>query len=423
MSLLSENDKLDYFHTPQPPKRSIQLNMQQANTSLLSLGSDLSSPRPISRFPSGGSETIKVEGCRSPSPYSPFLRHFNFIDTLQIPDGRSNSSGSSPSLMSSTSSISIRPKLPPLFLDDSSVSSSGISRDKICAPSGEEFNKAELNCPLIFINQPMCVPKFPFCEEFDGINMRRTKTISESIVALIEAQLELNDEIPLDVVYRSSVYFDRIGEIRDIIKFSTEQTTCEGYSTPLEYLSQELDNDPSTIPTANPPSLVGDSLSLKDSTAETRSNITKKSLFPFPDFSSEGEDENVDVGSVDLKVKYLLDKETIQVTIIKAEDVFDPDKLEKQINPFIKVSIYQQNKRKKRTKVVRKCRNPVFQEVFKLDDVVHKWLHVTCLLVQLYHKKRFGSRCLGGCLVWLDDLDLVDNNEDFVTEILRTSLY
>ena len=391
-------------------------------TRLMSMDQDSFITRPnVRELSSCGQDVLRVTSVSHPWNDSPTFRHFTFSDTLPIPDFRSNSSGSTHSLMSSISPMSVRHALP--SQDGNTKCGNVFSRNTIT----KDDSRSEITCPFIFVNQNTVVPKLPFCEEFDGVNMKKTSTISESIMALLATQHKEStinvlplDPNELDVGYRSSVYFDRLREIYDIIESTTELgANSEVASTPVHLWS--LPSLESLAPQLNPTPVEDEFESLTETTLEEPP--PKKLSCAFADFNLDSESENVDVGSVDLKIRYLLEKETIRVTVIKAEDVFDPNKPERHINPFIKLSIYQQNKRKKRTSVVRKSKNPVFQEVFQLDDVVEKWLHVTCLLVQLYHKKRIGSRYLGGALIWLDDLDLMDKNEELVTEIFRTSLY
>lgn len=412
MSFLSVDEK---HWSLQSPQSNRDMPIWQ-RIRLMSFDSDCSSSRHCHQAAPDTLRTAHVTSRRSSSSCTPVLLSRG---RQQIPDGRSQSCGSTPSLLSAFSSVSTRNTH--LLLDAGSQdlpdSGSGISSNRHLSRTDDK------SCPFIFLNQSLVVPKLPFCEEFDGVNVRRTATISESITALIASEqkeekvLFPTESFELDVGYRSSVYFDRLREIHDIIESTTDTVFSDAPCTPVSVASQ----------TGSSPHLVFQQISFdvesKQSKENSENRSSKKETCAFAEFISDGTNENVEVGSVDLKIKYILSRETILVTIIKAEDVFDPDKLEKQINPFIKLSIYQQNRRKKRTGVVRRSRNPVFQETFHLEDVVEKWLHVTCLLVQLYHKKRFGSRCLGETLIWLDDLDLMDENEEFVTEIFRTALY
>lgn len=413
MSFLSVDEKQWSLHSPQS-NRDMPIWQR---IRLMSFDSDCSSSRHGHHGAPDILRTTRVTSRSSSSSCTPVLLT---RQRQRVPDGRSQSSGSTPSLLSAFSSVSTRNTH--LLLDAGSQdlpdSGSGISSNRHLNRGDE--HKTDKSCPFIFLNQSLVVPKLPFCEEFDGVNMRQTTTISESIAALIASEQKVvfpTESFELDVGYRSSVYFDRLREIHDIIESTTEPVFSDAPCTPVSATSQ----------TGSSPHLVFQQNSFdvesKQSKENSENRSNKKETCAFAEFISDGTSENVEVGSVDLKMKYILSRETILVTIIKAEDVFDPDKLEKQINPFIKLSVYQQNRRKKRTGVVRKSRNPVFQETFHLEDVVEKWLHVTCLLVQLYHKKRFGSRCLGETLIWLDDLDLMDENEEFVTEIFRTALY
>ena len=128
-----------------------------------------------------------------------------------------------------------------------------------------------------------------------------------------------------------------------------------------------------------------------------------------------------DVGTIDLNIKYDVSLGQLQVHILEAEDIRDPSCEERLMDTFVKVSICKRrNESKQRTHVVRKSRDPVFDHVLNIDGVQEAWLHLTCLRVQLFEKKRFRKHCIGECLIWLDDLDLLCKTEVKLTENLRS---
>jgi hypothetical protein len=79
--------------------------------------------------------------------------------------------------------------------------------------------------------------------------------------------------------------------------------------------------------------------------------------------------------------------------------------------------MYQRTGDKKlKTKISKRCRDPIFNQVFQINNVIEKWLHVQCLHVELYWKKRFGKVRIGEAFIWLDDYDIVSRDSISITE-------
>ena len=253
-------------------------------------------------------------------------------------------------------------------------------------------------------------PSLPFCEAYDGVNMRKTKTISDSIIQLLDSRWE-KGETEIRKKYSSkaivandmaSDYFCRMQEFNDMKENSKEWRSDDIFYFDGETYAENLGEIDQSL------------MRSKRSLFASKYKITK---VPSKEYLSLIEDRGIEEASVDLKIRYDLKTESIQVTIFKVEDVTNLKDNNKRIRCFVQLSMYRgSGDRKQKTKTSKRCRDPVFNQTFKIGNIMKKWLHVECLHVQLFWKKRFGNVRIGEAFVWLDDFDISDKDGVSITE-------
>lgn len=387
---------------------------------------------PVRRKSPSGSSMDTLSPGTSPGMTPLFEKMFNFHElgtpTLKVPrffrksttDSVSSSSLASGNSAGSSSSSLMKEKSDPvLFL-------------------GYDPKAAGMPCPAILRRSRENITFYPFCEEYDGFSRRKTKTISESIKAL---QNEQNIQIqsvesvsPVeDATHKSTAYFDRLKDLRYILQQTTSDavnnepavhpTPCSPLLTPKASQDELVQEDVEKA-TVERTESAKSSFRLQ-TTLQRASARSSKVASIRTEFSNDTSDcaENNYVGSVDLKVNYDYSLKSLCVTVIKADDVSDPQNINSIINPFVKLVIYPSENKKCRTRIISRSRHPFFNETFNFGEIAERSLSGMSLLLQLYHKKHVGSKRLGETLVWLDDIDLSDGNIAYVTEMFRMHLY
>ncbi|KAH3884955.1 hypothetical protein DPMN_008941 [Dreissena polymorpha] len=307
-------------------------------------------------------------------------------------------------------------QIPSFFMQSTSRSSASLSCASSCMYASTDVLKAiAAKTPAIKAADEAAqslLPKirhdgiqhYPFCEEYDGVSVRKTKTISESIQAILSEQTSSGgakgkSDMPSGMS-REFLNMDR--GMRRII----ESKVKGGASACFQIGPDKV------------------CAGIEDIALENKGSLYSSRISVQTDFSSvyaKDEQNGIYVGSVDVKIRYEFSRQSLLVTIIKAEDVFDKSYYDFIINPFVKLGIcyrsqYMENKK---TRTVYRRRNPVFNEEMIIKDIAFRDLSVSQLLLQLYHKKRTGSKLLGQAYIWLDDINLTDGTEACVSQMFR----
>lgn len=253
------------------------------------------------------------------------------------------------------------------------------------------------------------IPRLPFCEGYDGVNMRKTKTISESITQILEIRRR-NDT---DTKDRFSSNLCDINCKPPTIEFM--QLTYSLNETSEEISSSDLEDDAiSPFGTHLCP--------FRRSLKQLKQNILddkfiKVGNFPPIENYDLTRDRGFEEATVDLEIKYNMDMETLEVTVLRVEDVSDLRDCNRLINSFVKVRMCQQKEsQKQKTKTAKHCRDPKFNHTFQFRNITPEWFHIECIHLRLFQKKRFRKVCIGEVYIWTDDLNLMGEDSVCITE-------
>ena len=259
-------------------------------------------------------------------------------------------------------------------------------------------------------------PRLPFCEAYDGINFRRTKTISESIQDLLQqkslsAGCLVNDDERSTYTERQSVseeVLDRKSRAR--VNDDKRSTYTERQSVSEEVLDRKsrarVNDDLKTYQAEKK----REHLFVLSSTRNTT-----KVLEDRDPYLGICDDVNIK-GYIDLKLDYDPQENCLHVTTIEGKIA---KKYSTLPNTFLTVNLTENGEKRHRTKICNRSRAPVFNEMFVIEHVNKHWLHVMAVRVQLWRKKMFGSVLIGGSLIWLDDINLLAHGKMAIRLLLK----
>lgn len=137
--------------------------------------------------------------------------------------------------------------------------------------------------------------------------------------------------------------------------------------------------------------------------------------------SCAADDATVELGEVMVSMSYLPSAERLTVVVIKARNLRVVDDTRNSSDPFVKVSLVNNNKRlkKKKTSVLRNNTNPVFNEAFTFD-VGREMLKNSLIEFLVLHDSLLGSNELLGRAVVGNKPDIRTEERFFFDEVLRT---
>lgn len=121
------------------------------------------------------------------------------------------------------------------------------------------------------------------------------------------------------------------------------------------------------------------------------------------------------LGKLKFSVQYLKDKNQLQVTILKAINLFDST-LDSQLSSFVKVCLLPQRFCWQRTKAVERTQHPVYNETFVISGFSHERLASYTLLICVVYaasqwQGHYGDNVIGEIHVPL--MHLAKNTDDY----------
>ncbi|XP_063786501.1 C2 calcium-dependent domain-containing protein 4C-like [Pseudophryne corroboree] len=91
-------------------------------------------------------------------------------------------------------------------------------------------------------------------------------------------------------------------------------------------------------------------------------------------------------GSVRLSTEYCATAQRLRVRLISVEGLYHPDVDPKSINCFVTLSIIPGKQQKQRSTVIRRSRNPIFNEDFFFENLFQAQLHCHSLKIKIINK-------------------------------------
>ncbi|XP_044139289.1 C2 calcium-dependent domain-containing protein 4C-like [Bufo gargarizans] len=91
-------------------------------------------------------------------------------------------------------------------------------------------------------------------------------------------------------------------------------------------------------------------------------------------------------GSLRLSTEYCPEAQRLRVRLISVEGLYHPDTDSKTINCFVTLSITPGKQQKQRSTVIRRSRNPIFNEDFFFENVFQTQLHYRSLKIKVINK-------------------------------------
>ncbi|XP_073506879.1 C2 calcium-dependent domain-containing protein 4C-like [Phyllobates terribilis] len=134
------------------------------------------------------------------------------------------------------------------------------------------------------------------------------------------------------------------------------------------------------------------------------------SVFPMDLFYSRGRfmTENAVLlengGSLRLSTEYCPEAQRLRVRLISVEGLYHPDTDPKTINCFVTLSITPGKQQKQRSTVIRRSRNPIFNEDFFFENVFQTQLHSRSLKIKVINKMCSMKR---DCILGQSELPLL----------------
>ncbi|KAM4036005.1 C2 calcium-dependent domain-containing protein 4C-like [Anomaloglossus baeobatrachus] len=134
------------------------------------------------------------------------------------------------------------------------------------------------------------------------------------------------------------------------------------------------------------------------------------SVFPMDLFYSRGRfmTENAVLlengGSLRISTEYCPEAERLRVRLISVEGLYHPDTDPKTINCFVTLSITPGKQQKQRSTVIRRSRNPIFNEDFFFENVYQTQLHSRSLKIKVINKSCSMKR---DCILGQSELPLL----------------
>ncbi|XP_031569799.1 synaptotagmin-1-like isoform X2 [Actinia tenebrosa] len=117
----------------------------------------------------------------------------------------------------------------------------------------------------------------------------------------------------------------------------------------------------------------------------------------------------VKIGRINFTLDYSFNDNTLTIGIIKAEDIPAKD-FSGSSDPYVKIYLLPDKKKKMETKVHRRTLNPVFNETFVFKNIPYSEITNRILLMELYDFDRFSRHDLiGEARLPLIDVDLASS--------------
>ncbi|XP_069621701.1 C2 calcium-dependent domain-containing protein 4C-like [Ranitomeya imitator] len=110
-------------------------------------------------------------------------------------------------------------------------------------------------------------------------------------------------------------------------------------------------------------------------------------------------------GSLRLSTEYCPDAQRLRVRLINVEGLYHPDTDPKTINCFVTLSITPGKQQKQRSTVIRRSRNPIFNEDFFFENVFQTQLHSRSLKIKVINKMCSMKR---DCILGQSELPLLN---------------
>lgn len=271
------------------------------------------------------------------------------------------------------------------FSDRNSVSSARTDLTDLSIPNSRRQKRLEKEV----------VKEFPFCAEYDGYTSRRTKTISESIQAILEERK--NQE---EIVLRQEI----------------ERQVTNILTMRMLYKSQIQGNDDETADDMQ-------NYNFTDKSPGNEINMQENEVIEADtDNLTEFSEDWVSGPYLNITIEHSEPRNDLKVTISSIENLFSLTDAWKHQKVYVTASLVPRDEVRKQKTKARKGNDMVeFQ-----DDLYFRNLksHVVYYSIRfkVYHKTNnmltcCRPRCVGEALVWLDDFDLKEKVETRV-EIL-----
>jgi hypothetical protein len=233
------------------------------------------------------------------------------------------------------------------------------------------------------------VKVFPFCAEYDGYSVRRTKTISESIQAILNERKQQEEALLRQEIER---------QVTNILalRMHNKSQIKENDENPIENYNDKDDT-------------FGNEKGENENDMCEKWEIHESQINSVTDIS----DDSMSTAYLNINVEHSIHTDELKITVFSIKNLFALTDTWRELNIFITVcpmpreGLHRQKTKTRKGNDDLEFNDDLYMGIFK--DRTAKY----AIRFRVYHKGNFltctRTRCIGEALIWLDDINLKED--------------